>query len=326
MQIIHSDRPLIYLYHPVNRFGVAKNVAGVADLRRRPDPRRSTPGSSKRSVSDDDGRLPAAQGRSRPRSSSSLASMLVFLGVRALPGRPGDSRSARENRDPAVLAAIRHKYGLDQPLPVQYVQLARARAAAATSASTSASCRSRTRSSTRLPITLELAFLAIAGRRSLIGIPAGMIAAVRRGKAADYVATTGALVGLSRAALLARPDADHLLRGRPALAAGGGYVPFREDPVENLRAHADAGDRARHRLRRGADAADALVDARRRSAPTTSGPRARRACRERLGRRAARAAQQPDHGDDDHRPAARRADLRRGRSPSRSSASPASAG
>ena len=49
-----------------------------------------------------------------------LASVLVFVGVRALPGDPG-ARLAAEERDPAALAAIRDKYGLDEPLPVQYV-------------------------------------------------------------------------------------------------------------------------------------------------------------------------------------------------------------
>ena len=29
MKIIHRDRPLIYLYHPVNYYGVTKKVAGV---------------------------------------------------------------------------------------------------------------------------------------------------------------------------------------------------------------------------------------------------------------------------------------------------------
>ena len=69
---------------------------------------------------------------------------------------------------------------------------------------------------------------------SLIGIPAGVIAAVRRGKASDYAATTVALVGLSvphfwlglLMIILFAVDLHWL----PA----GGYVPFREDPVENL--------------------------------------------------------------------------------------------
>src|ERR1051325_11161167 len=48
-----------------------------------------------------------------------LASMLVFLGVRAIPGDPALALGA-ESRDPAVITAIRHKYLLDRPLPVQY--------------------------------------------------------------------------------------------------------------------------------------------------------------------------------------------------------------
>src|SRR4051794_41419060 len=50
-----------------------------------------------------------------------LSSMLVFVGVRALPGDPATALGA-ENRDPAVMAAIRHHYGLDQPVPVQYAK------------------------------------------------------------------------------------------------------------------------------------------------------------------------------------------------------------
>src|SRR5215470_9883762 len=48
-----------------------------------------------------------------------LASMLVFLGVRAIPGDPAVALGA-ENRDPALVTAVRHKYLLDRPLPVQY--------------------------------------------------------------------------------------------------------------------------------------------------------------------------------------------------------------
>src|SRR3954452_22977147 len=50
-----------------------------------------------------------------------LSSMLVFIGVRALPGDPATALGA-ENRDPAVMKAIRHHYWLDQPVPVQYAK------------------------------------------------------------------------------------------------------------------------------------------------------------------------------------------------------------
>src|SRR6185312_3605328 len=123
-----------------------------------------------------------------------LASMLVFLGVRAIPGDPAIALGA-ENRDPAVIAAIRHKYLLDRPLPVQYahwIWLAlhgdlgvdqRELPVAHTIV-------------TRIPITLELALLSLLVS-VVVGIPAGVIAAVRRGKPEDYAATAGALVGLS---------------------------------------------------------------------------------------------------------------------------------
>jgi peptide/nickel transport system permease protein len=48
----------------------------------------------------------------------------------------------------------------------------------------------------RLPLTLELAILSLL-LAILIGVPAGVIAAVRRGKASDHAATTASLVGLS---------------------------------------------------------------------------------------------------------------------------------
>jgi len=123
-----------------------------------------------------------------------IASMLVFVGVRAIPGDPAIALGA-ENRDPALLAQIRHKYMLYRPLPVQYahwVWLAlhgdlgvdqRQLSVAHTIV-------------TRIPITLEIALLSLLVS-VVIGIPAGVIAAVRRGKPEDYLATTGALIGLS---------------------------------------------------------------------------------------------------------------------------------
>ena len=123
-----------------------------------------------------------------------LASMLVFVGVRAIPGDPAIALGA-ENRDPAVLAAIRHKYLLDKPLPVQYahwIWLALQGDLGVDQRQLSVAHTIVT----RIPISLEIAFLSMFVG-VLVGIPAGVIAAVRRGRAEDYVATTGALIGLS---------------------------------------------------------------------------------------------------------------------------------
>jgi peptide/nickel transport system permease protein len=161
-----------------------------------------------------------------------ISSILVFLGVRALPGDPATALGA-ENRDPAVMKAIRHEYGLDQPIPVQYVKWL----GQTLQGNLGRDQRDLAVSQTivqRLPITLELAFLAIIVGIA-IGIPAGIIAAVKQRKSADYVATTGALVGLSvphfwLALMLIAFFAVHL-HWLPA----SGYVPFSQDPIGNLK-------------------------------------------------------------------------------------------
>ena len=60
--------------------------------------------------------------------------MLIFGLQQLLPGDPA-MVLAGEERDPNVVAYLREKLHLDEPLPVRYVVLGRRRAAAATSAS-----------------------------------------------------------------------------------------------------------------------------------------------------------------------------------------------
>jgi peptide/nickel transport system permease protein len=160
-----------------------------------------------------------------------LSSMVVFAGVRALPGDPAIALAA-ENRDPAVLDAIREKYGLDKPLPVQYLNWL----GLAVRGDLGRDQRQLSVSQTiagRIPITLELAFLAMLVG-AVIGLSAGIIAAVRRGKTEDYAATTFALAGLSVPHFwLGLMMISFFAVNRHWLPAGG-YVPFRENPWGNL--------------------------------------------------------------------------------------------
>jgi peptide/nickel transport system permease protein len=123
-----------------------------------------------------------------------VASMVVFAGVRAIPGNPAIALGA-ENRDPAVIAAVKAKYLLDKPLPVQYAHWIWL----ALQGDLGVDQRDLSVAHTivsRLPISLELAALSMLVA-TLVGIPAGVIAAVRRGKPQDYAATGVALIGLS---------------------------------------------------------------------------------------------------------------------------------
>ncbi len=123
-----------------------------------------------------------------------LASIVVFLGVRAIPGDPAIALGG-ESRDPALLKAIRHEYLLDRSLPVQYVHWIWL----ALHGNLGVDQRELSVAHTivtRVPLTLELATLSMLVA-TLVGIPAGVIAAVRRGKPSDYAVTAGALIGLS---------------------------------------------------------------------------------------------------------------------------------
>jgi peptide/nickel transport system permease protein len=160
-----------------------------------------------------------------------LSSVVVFIGIRALPGDPAVALGA-ENRDPAVMAAIRHSYGLDKPLPVQYVKWF-SKALRGDLGLDARQLPVGHTIVTRLPITLELAFLAILVGTA-IGVLAGVIAAVRRGKASDHAATASALVGLS---------VPHFWLGLMMIIAfavdlhwlpASGYVSFRAHPLGNL--------------------------------------------------------------------------------------------
>lgn len=159
------------------------------------------------------------------------ASVLVFLGVRALPGDPAVALSG-ENNDPAVLAAVRHEYGLDKPLPVQYAKWIW-RALHGNLGLDNRQLPVAHTIVTRIPVSLELALLSILVG-AVVGISAGVIAAVRRGKPSDHTATTFALVGLSLPhfwlgllmIILFAVDLHWL----PA----SGYVSFGSHPISNL--------------------------------------------------------------------------------------------
>lgn len=161
-----------------------------------------------------------------------VASVLIFLGIRALPGDPAVALAGQE-AGPAAIAAIRHEYGLDKPLPVQYADYVTHALHGDLGRSTQDSLPVASIILQRIPITLELSLLAMLVA-IVVGVLTGIVAAVRRGRLADYVATGFGLVGLSvphfwlglLAILLFAVDLHWL----PA----SGFVPFLHDPAGNL--------------------------------------------------------------------------------------------
>jgi peptide/nickel transport system permease protein len=86
----------------------------------------------------------------------------------------------------------------------------------------------------RIPITLELAALSVLFA-VILGISAGVIAAVRRGSLADYASSSIALFGLSVPHFWLGLMLILLVSVKLQLLPSSGYVSFFDDPIENLR-------------------------------------------------------------------------------------------
>jgi len=161
-----------------------------------------------------------------------LATVVVFLGVRALPGDPALAL-AGEDRTPEALAAIRAEYGLDQSLPVQFWRFVShaVRGDLGISVRTGESVSSML--ATAIPVTVELSLLAIA-IAVVLGVGAGVVAAVRRGRPSEWVANAFALLGLSVPHFWLGLIAILYLSVATGLFPASGFVPLGESVADNL--------------------------------------------------------------------------------------------
>lgn len=162
-----------------------------------------------------------------------IATLMVFAIQRLLPGDPALALVGEE-RDPQVIAFIREKYRLDDPLPVQYLawmgQLLRG--------NLGESIRTRQPVTQlileKLPVTVQLAVWSMLVAL-VIAIPAGVIAAVRKNSLADHLSTFAALSGLSIPNFWLGIMLILLLAVHWQLLPASGFVSVFEDPVESLR-------------------------------------------------------------------------------------------
>ncbi len=161
-----------------------------------------------------------------------LSTMVVFAGVRALPGDPARALAGEQN-DPDQIAAIRAKYGLDDPVWVQYWHYLTnsLKGDLGTSVRTGTPVNELLKSA--LPVTLELSLLALLVA-SVVGVLAGVVAAVRRGTVAEWLANGFALLGLSVPNFWLGLMAILWLAVALPLLPASGFVALRDDPFANL--------------------------------------------------------------------------------------------
>ena len=124
-----------------------------------------------------------------------VVSMLIFGLQQLLPGDPAKIL-AGEEQDPTVVAYLRAKLHLDEPLPVRYGYWIGGVLQGDLGESVRTQQPVLSLVLQKLPVTLELALLAMT-IALLIGIPAGIVSAVGRGTAWDTAANVLALWGIS---------------------------------------------------------------------------------------------------------------------------------
>ena len=121
---------------------------------------------------------------------------ITFFIVHIAPGDPMDmymEKQYRKEVDPRVIEALRHKYGLDQPLPVQYVKWLRNLAHGDLGESFRYRRPVLDLIEERIPYTLQITVLALLVGAAL-GIALGIISAVKQYSALDKITTVGSLV------------------------------------------------------------------------------------------------------------------------------------
>jgi peptide/nickel transport system permease protein len=162
-----------------------------------------------------------------------VVSFLVFSTTLLLPGDPTITMLG-EQSTAAQRAALRDQMGFNLPVPVQYGRWLIRTLSGNFGNSLSTQEPVSHMLATRTPVTVELAILSVI-LGAVIGVPAGIIAAVKRNTWADMLASLIAMIGLAvpffwAGILLIMVFSIHL-----GWLPSSGYVPFTVDPLDNLK-------------------------------------------------------------------------------------------
>ena len=122
-------------------------------------------------------------------------SILVFVWVRALPGGP-EAALLGERATPARVAEVRHEFGLDKPVYVQYLTYVGHVAQGDFGQSIKTTRPVLSDIKTKFPATIELSLAALLFAIGF-GIPLGFVAARRYQTWADSTTIVGSLLGIS---------------------------------------------------------------------------------------------------------------------------------
>jgi peptide/nickel transport system permease protein len=166
--------------------------------------------------------------------------ILTYLIFFATPGVDPARQMAGRNPDPATIKAIRHEFGLDRPLPVQYGLLMKHMLVSRDLISYTTRSEVVPQIKAATPVTLSLV-IGAAVIWVVLSILTGMVAAIFKGTVVDPILMILALIGISMPVFWLGEMANLITQSRlhdtflfswvPPL----GYVPLTENPLEWLK-------------------------------------------------------------------------------------------
>ena len=156
-----------------------------------------------------------------------LISIFVFGLQKLLPGDP-ILAMAGEERDPQVIEFLREKYRMNDPVPIQYLAWVKGALTGDLGISLRTNQPVTELIGQKLPVTIQLAVMALIFAM-VIGIPAGILSAVKKGTITDYIANVVALSGLSIPNFWLGIMLILLVAVNWQLLPASGYVPLTED-------------------------------------------------------------------------------------------------
>ena len=162
-----------------------------------------------------------------------FVSLLVFGLQQLLPGDVALAM-AGEERDAAAVAFVRARYHLDQPLPVRYALWLGGVLQGDLGESIRIKLPVTELILQKLPVTIELALLSMAVSL-MIGIPAGILSAVRKGSVWDAAANLFGLGGISVPTFWLGIMMILLFSVELGWLPASGFVSLAESPLDNLR-------------------------------------------------------------------------------------------
>jgi peptide/nickel transport system permease protein len=162
-----------------------------------------------------------------------LVSFVTFMIIHLIPGDPARVLLG-ESATPQTVAALRHQLGLDKPLLTQYVLWLGQALHGNLGQSIQLQQPVTQAILQRLPVTAELGIISLVVSVAL-AIPLGVLAAGTRNTPIDWLINVLSLIGTSIPnfvlGLLLILFLAVVIRPFPP----GGYVPFTQDPLANLR-------------------------------------------------------------------------------------------